>query len=102
MKRFIAGGVVGLVLGSAATAGAVATRVIQLRSGDVAPVQGTYIYCKVGPQPTGTGVVCNEVKKGIEASYGVGITNESVYVVRFKGSHGEKSAIVFSRLQHSG
>ena len=100
MRRLFVGAIVGLALGAAATASAIATRVIELRSGDVAPVKGTHVFCKVGPQAAGTGIVCSEVKKGIEASYAVGITDESVFVLHYKGSHGEGQTVIFSRRQH--
>ncbi len=89
MVRLVAAsGIAGAILGAAATAGAVGElRIVELRTGDTAPVVGTHLFCKVWPQsyplpaqgPT-TAVQCGETKKGLRGSLGVGITEDSVYV----------------------
>lgn len=103
MLRLVAVGMAGAALGAAATAGAV--RVIELHVGDIAPVSGTHVFCKVAarsllPPRTGPAVECGETKAGTPGSFGIGITDDAAYVGRWNREEKRITKVVFSRLHH--
>lgn len=106
MLKLVAVGMAGAVLGAAATAGAGReVRIVQLRSGDVAPVAGTHVFCKIWsrsyPLPRqGPAVECGETKQGLPGSYGIGITDNAVYVGRWNPSTNRIEKVVFYREHH--
>ena len=105
MLRLIAVGIAGAVLGAAATAGAVGTRVVELRTGDVAPVAGTHVFCKVQsrsllPPRSGPALECGETKAGVPGSYGIGITDDAAYVGRWDRNVKRITKVVFVRIHH--
>jgi hypothetical protein len=105
MLKLIAVGVAGAALGAAATAGAVATRVVELRTGDVAPVAGTHVFCRVESRSlvrprTGPALECGETKAGVPGSFGIGITDDAAYVGRWDRDVKRITTIVFVRMHH--
>ena len=91
MLRLVAVGIAGAALGAAATAVAAGElRIVPLRTGDVAPVARTHVFCNVQsrrllPPHTGPALECGETKEGMSGSFGVGITDDAVYVGRWTG-----------------
>ena len=91
MFRLAAVGIAGMALGAAATAGAVGGfRIVSLQTNDVAPVAGTHIFCHVRAESatapyTGPAVECGETKEGVPGSFGIGITDNAVYIGRWDG-----------------
>ena len=105
MLRLVAVGIAGAALGAAATAGAVATNVVGLHTGDVAPVAHTHIFCKVESRSllsphTGPAVECGETKRGVPGSYGIGITDDAAYVGRWNLQEQRITKVVFYRVHH--
>ena len=106
MLKFVAVGMAGAVLGAAATAGAGRElRIVQLRTGDTAPVAGTHVFCKVWsrsyPLPRqGPAVECGETKAGLPGSFGIGITDNAVYVGRWDRDVKRVTKMVFVRKHH--
>ena len=106
MLRLAAVGIAGVLLGSAATAGAVAGfRIVPLRTGDVAAVSGTHIFCHVRSESatapwTGPAVECGETKKGVSGSFGIGITDDAVYLGRWDRDVKRVTSVVYVRRHH--
>jgi hypothetical protein len=106
MLRLIAVGIAGVALGAAATAGAVgALRIVPLRTGDIAPVAGTHVFCHVqsrslAPPHTGPAVECGETKDGVPGSFGIGITDDAVYVGSWDRDVKRITTMVFVRKHH--
>lgn len=105
MMRTVAIGIAGAALGAAATAGAVATRVIELHIGDVTPIAGTHVFCRVesrslAPPYTGPALECGETKNGVPGSYGIGITDDAAYVGRWDKKTKRVTKMVFVRTHH--
>ena len=108
MLKLAAVGIAGIALGAAATAGAVdALRIVPLHRDDVAVVSGTHIFCHVRSESavapyTGPAVECGETKNGVPGSYGVGITDDDVYVGRWDPDvkRVEVGHVVFTRRHH--
>lgn len=106
MLRLVAVGIAGMALGAAATAGAVGDfRVVQLRLGDVAPVARTHVFCHVRPESavdpyTGPAVECGETKAGVPGSFGIGITDDAVYVGHWDREVKRVTSVVYSRRHH--
>ena len=106
MLRLVAVGIAGVALGAAVTAGAVGElRIVPLRAGDIAPVADTHIWCKVQsrsllPPHTGPAVECGETKEGVPGSFGIGITDDAVYVGRWDRDVKRVTKAVFIRFHH--
>ena len=106
MLRLAAVGVAGMALGAAATAGAVgAFKIVPLHEGDIAPVAGTHIFCHVrsasATSPyTGPAVECGETKKGVPGSFGIGITDDAVYVGHWDHDVKRVTRVVYVRRHH--
>jgi len=105
MLKLVAAGIAGAALGAAATSGAVAPHVVVLHVGDIAPVAGTHVFCKIEsrsllPPRTGPAVECGETKQGVPGSYGIGITDDAAYVGRWNREEKRITTVVFSRLHH--
>ena len=108
MFRSVAVGIAGMALGAAATAGAVGEfRIVPLHTGDVAPVAGMHVFCHVRSESavspyTDPSVECGETKKGIAGSFGVGITDDAVYVGRWDPDVKlvTPGSVVYSRRHH--
>ena len=106
MLRLIAVGIAGAALGAAATAGAVGElRIVELHTGDIAPVAGTHIFCKIqsrslAPPHVGPAVECGETKEGVPGSFGIGITDDAVYVGRWDRDVKRVTKMVFVRKHH--
>ena len=108
MFRSVAVGIVGMALGAAATAGAVGEfRIVPLHTGDVAPVAGTHVFCHVRSESavspyTTPAVECGETKKGIAGSFGIGITDDAVYIGRWDRDAKlvTPGSVVYSRRHH--
>lgn len=89
MFRMAAAGIAGMALGAAATAGAVGQfRIVTLHTGDVAPVAGMHVFCHVRSESavspyTDPAVECGETKQGIAGSFGIGISDDAVYIGRW-------------------
>jgi hypothetical protein len=89
MFRLVAAGIAGMALGAAATAGAVGgLRIVPLHIGDVAPVSGMHVFCHVRSESAVSpyddqSVECGETKHGIAGSFGIGITDDAVYIGRW-------------------
>ena len=103
MLRFVAVGIAGVALGATATAGAVGGfRIIQLHPNDITPVAGTHIFCHVRSESavspyTGPAGECGETKAGVPGSFGVGITDEAVYVGRWDFDVKRLTRVVYVR-----
>ena len=106
MLRLIAVGIAGAALGAAATAGAVGgLRIVELHTGDITPVAGTHIFCKVQsrsllPPHTGPAVECAETKEGVPGSFGIGITDDAVYVGRWDRDVKRVTKAAYIRFHH--
>jgi hypothetical protein len=89
MFRLVAAGIAGMALGAAATAGAVGGfRIVPLHTGDVAPVSGMHVFCHVRSESAVSpyddqSVECGETKHGIAGSFGIGTTDDAVYIGRW-------------------
>ena len=106
MFRLVAVGIAGMALGAAATAGAVGGfRVVPLHTGDVASVADTHVFCHVRsgsaiPPYTGPAVECGETKEGVPGSFGIGITDNAVYVGRWSPDVKQVTKVVSIRYHH--
>lgn len=108
MLRFVAIGIAGMALGAAATAGAVGGfRIVPLHTGDIAPVAGIHVFCHVRAESavapyTDPSVECGETKKGIAGSFGIGITDDAVYIGRWDRDVKRviPGSVVYSRRHH--
>lgn len=105
MLRLIAVAIAGAALGAAATAGAVATRVVELRPGDIAPIAMTHVFCKVQYESAvsesgGPALECGETKAGLPGSYGVGITDNAAYIGRWDRKVKGITKLVYVRIHH--
>lgn len=108
MLRLVAVGIAGMALGAAATAGAVGEfRIVPLHTGDVAPVAGMHVFCHVRSESavspyTDPAVECGETKKGIAGSFGIGITDNAVYIGRWDPDvkRVTPGSVVYSRRHH--
>jgi hypothetical protein len=108
MFRSVAAGIAGMALGAAATAGAVGGfRIVPLHAGDVAPVTGMHVFCHVRSESsvspfTHPSVECGETKRGIAGSFGIGITDDAVYVGRWDPDVKlvTPGSVVYSRRHH--
>jgi hypothetical protein len=105
MVRTLAVGIAGVALGAAATAGAFGTRIIELHKGDITPVAGTHVFCRVeskslAPPYTGPALECGETKDGVPGSYGIGITDDAAYVGRWDLNTKRVTTMVFVRTHH--
>jgi hypothetical protein len=108
MFRIAAAGIAGMALGAAATAGAVGQfKIVTLHTGDVAPVAGMHVFCHVRSESavapyTRPAVECGETKKGIAGSFGIGITDDVVYIGRWDRDVKlvTPGSVVYSRRHH--
>ena len=108
MFRSLAIGVAGMALGAAATAGAVGEfRIVPLHAGDVAPVAGMHVFCHVRSESavspyTGPSVECGETKHGIAGSFGIGTTDDAVYIGRWDADVKlvTPGSVVYTRRHH--
>ena len=108
MLRFVAIGIAGMALGAAATAGAVGGfRIVPLHTGDITPVAGMHVFCHVRsesavPPYTDPSVECGETKNGIAGSFGIGITDDAVYIGRWDRNVKliKPGGVVYSRRHH--
>ena len=89
MFRLVTAVIAGMALGAAATAGAVGGfRIVSLHPGDVAPIAGMHVFCHVRSESavspySNPSVECGETKHGIPGSFGIGITDDAVYIGRW-------------------
>lgn len=89
MFRLVTAAIAGMALGAVATAGAVGGfRIVPLHPGDVAPIAGMHVFCHVRAESavspyTNPAVECGETKHGIAGSFGIGITDDAVYIGRW-------------------
>ena len=108
MFRLAAAGIAGIALGAAATAGAVGGfRVVALHTGDVAPITGMHVFCHVRSESavspyTDPAVECGETKRGIAGSFGIGITDDAVYIGRWDPDVKlvKPGSVVYTRRHH--
>ena len=107
MFRLAAAGLAGIALGAAATAGAVSEfRVVSMHTGDIATVAKTHVFCHVRPESpidpyTGPALECGETKEGISGSFGIGITDDAVYLGRWDQEGKRVTHVVYIRHHHS-
>ena len=106
MFRLAAVGLAGIALGAAATAGAVGGfRVFAMHTGDIATVARTHVFCHVRSESpidpyTGPAIECGETKEGIPGSFGIGITDNAVYVGRWDPEVKHVTSVVYIRHHH--
>jgi len=85
MRRLITGFVVGLVLGTTATAIASTTRFVYLKRGDTAVATGGATACTVRPhRGSQNGFICN-VGGDYRAKYGVIVNEADVSITQYTG-----------------
>jgi hypothetical protein len=106
MFRLAVVGLAGVALGAAATAGAVGGfRVVPMHTGDIATVPHTHVFCHVRSESpvdpyTGPAIECGETKEGISGSFGIGITDNAVYVGRWDPDVKRVTRVVYTRRHH--